>query len=64
MTKQITGIEAAMNEANGVGSLAVEGRAIVYRNGPVSVRWSHKTPKDAETILRVLRAAPKYVSAA
>ncbi len=63
-TKQISGIEAALNEAAGKGALTVEGRAIVYRDGAYSTRWSHRTPKEAETILRVLRKAPQHVRAA
>jgi hypothetical protein len=66
MTKamsNVTGIEAALREAKGQGALAVEGRAVVYREGRYTVRWSHRTSKEAAIILRVLRAAPKYVAA-
>jgi hypothetical protein len=64
MTQKITGIEAALMEAAGQGSFAIVGRSIVFKSGSMAVSWSHRTAKEAATILKVLRAAPKHIQVA
>lgn len=60
MEKKLTGVEAAMMEHRGEGNFSLEGRSIVFRSGQLVWNWMHSSPKEAATILKVLRAAPKY----
>ena len=65
MAKSVSGIEAAILEARGLGELSVVGKSVrFHQNGRhVSTFW-FPTPSSAQQGLRIFRAAPKYMVAA
>lgn len=66
MTIPTNGIQAAHAEARSEGTLAVDGKVVVFRNqqGSVVRKFWAATPKDAEQQLRLFRAALKYPATA
>lgn len=57
MTK-ISGIKAAWLENDGLGSLAVVGKSVVFKgNDGLQVKWSCSTEAEANSQLRLFRAA-------
>ena len=62
---QVSGIEAALLEAQGLGELSVIGKSIRFHQDGrhVSTFW-FPTPSGAQQALRIFRAAPKYARAA
>jgi hypothetical protein len=64
MAKSVSGIEAALLEAQGLGGFSVSGKALKFRHGPYTTTWWFGSQAEAERNLRVFRAAPKYMVAA
>jgi hypothetical protein len=55
---QITGFYAAELEHQGIGTLAVEGRAVVFRQcDGLSVAWKCESERDAFFVLEIFRSA-------
>ena len=64
MAKQLSGIEAGLREAQGLGSFSLTARTIKFRQEAMEWTWHCATPSEAASQLRIFRAAPKYMVAA
>jgi hypothetical protein len=64
MAQQVSGIEAALLEARGLGSFSLSGHTIRFRQNEMEWKWHCATEADAARQLRIFRAAPKYMVAA
>jgi hypothetical protein len=64
MAKSVSGIEAGLLEAKGLGELFVDGKALKFRSGGYTTTWWFGSEAEANRNLRVYRAAPKYMVAA
>lgn len=59
--KAISGIKAAWMEHDGLGTLSVSGKVVVFKGTDgLTFRWSCRTDKEANSQLQVFRAATKY----
>jgi hypothetical protein len=55
---QLTGFYAAELEYQGIGTLAVEGKAVVFRQGDgLSIAWKCESERDAFVVLEMFRLA-------
>jgi hypothetical protein len=64
MAHTVSGIEAALLEAKGIGSFSLDRRTIKFRQGANEWKWHCATDAEAARQLRIFRAAPKYMVAA
>ncbi|MGC4393747.1 hypothetical protein [Agrobacterium sp. M50-1] len=58
---KISGIDAALMEARGEGNFSIESKSIFFKSGKLVWEWKHYSHEEAVKILKVLRAAPKYI---
>ena len=51
----MTGLQAALAEANGDGNFTITGRTLIYKRGKFEFKWDCKNKADAAETLAVFR---------